>query len=79
MSQGTKYPKLGQGRNEGCLWISHHQVMLLALAEVHMSNEGPGPTLCSQKRLVGVKKKGLILSSDYLDQRRINFDLVSFI
>ena len=38
-----------------------------------MSKEGPGPTYSSQKRSVGVKKKGLILSSNYLDQRRINF------
>ena len=38
-----------------------------------MSKEGPGPTYCSQKRSVGVKKKVVILSSNYLDQRRITF------
>ena len=44
-----------------------------------MSKKGPGPTHCSQKRSVGVKKKGLILSSNYLDQRRINFIWFCFI
>ena len=73
MSETTQYPMFGQGHKKGYLLHKPPSTYDFGIIKVHMTNEGLGPTYCSQKRSVWVKKKGLILSSNYLDQRRIAF------